>query len=127
MLLTALPCLAMDRAPSRRQRLPARRRLEHLESERLPVSRAVDEDGFIVVGSTGTDAAFVAPYLQNSLIVWPKAPQQDIEAAVKKKELSSSYRWRADMTPGTIDGLCFDGVMRDIVGNHVALVIGGHS
>lgn len=94
-------------------------------SQHMPVSDDEYPDD-LVVGSTGTDATFAAPYLQNSLVVWPKAPQQDIDAAVKK-ELSSSYRWRADMTPGNVDGLRFDGVMRDIVGNHVALVIEGRA
>lgn len=94
-----------------------------LLSEHVPVS---DEDfpDHLVIGSTGTDAAFVAPYLQNSLVFWPKAPQQAIDAATKR-ELSSSYRYRADMTPGYAGGLRYDGVMRDIVGNHVAHVFEG--
>jgi hypothetical protein len=36
--------------------------------------------------------------------------------------LSSAYRYRADMTPGTHEGEPYHGVMRHIVGNHVALV-----
>jgi hypothetical protein len=43
-------------------------------------------------------------------------------------ELSSSYRYRADMTPGTAaNGERFDGVMRDIIFNHVAIVERGRA
>jgi hypothetical protein len=31
------------------------------------------------------------------------------------------------MTPGTIDGQSYDGVMRDIVANHVAIVVEGRA
>lgn len=95
----------------------------------LSVHEAVSADDYpddLVIGSTGTDAAFVAPYLQNSLVIWPSGAQQDIDSK-RKYQLSSSYRYRADMTPGTADGLRFDGVMRDIVGNHVALVFEGRA
>ena len=37
-------------------------------------------------------------------------------------ELSSAYHYTADMTAGEYEGKHYDGVMRDIVGNHVALV-----
>lgn len=95
----------------------------------LSVHEAVSADDYpddLVIGSTGTDAAFVAPYLQNSLVIWPSGAQQDIDSK-RKYQLSSSYRYRADMTPGAVDGLRFDGVMRDIVGNHVALVFEGRA
>lgn len=40
-----------------------------------------------------------------------------------KNQLSCGYSFVLDMTPGTApDGQAYDGVMRDIVGNHVALV-----
>jgi uncharacterized protein len=79
-----------------------------------------------VIGSTGTDAAFETPYLRNSLVVWARDAIEDIESEIKK-ELSSAYRYRADMTPGTYEGMPYDGVMRDIVGNHVALVDSGRA
>jgi hypothetical protein len=74
-----------------------------------------------VVGSTGTDAAFVAPYLKNSLVVWDASAIAGIETD-QQKELSCAYRYIADMTPGVYEGVAYDGVMRDIRGNHVALV-----
>lgn len=40
-----------------------------------------------------------------------------------KSQLSCGYSFDLDMTPGTTpDGQAYDGVMRDIVGNHVAIV-----
>lgn len=42
-------------------------------------------------------------------------------------DLSSSYRYRADMTPITVNGRKADGVMRDIRPNHVALVEDGRA
>ncbi|HEY0120641.1 MAG TPA: DUF2213 domain-containing protein [Rhizobium sp.] len=79
-----------------------------------------------VIGSTGSDASFEAPYLTNSLVVWSKDDIEDIEREMKK-ELSSAYRYRADMTAGTYEGEPYDGIMRDIVGNHVALVKEGRA
>jgi uncharacterized protein len=79
-----------------------------------------------VVGATGTDAAYEHPYLVNSLVVWSKDDIDRIEADLKK-ELSSSYRYRADMTPGTYEGEKYDGIMRDLVANHVAVVKEGRA
>lgn len=80
----------------------------------------------LVIGSTGTDAVFEAPYLRNSLVIWPKGAINLVETD-EQKELSSAYRYRADMTPGEFQGQKYDGVMRDIVGNHVALVKEGRA
>ncbi|WP_334166321.1 DUF2213 domain-containing protein [Achromobacter mucicolens] len=74
-----------------------------------------------VVGTTGTDAAFQAPYLKNSLVVWDAIAIAGIDSE-EQKELSCAYGYRADMTPGVYEGVAYDGVMRDIRGNHVALV-----
>jgi 8-oxo-dGTP pyrophosphatase MutT (NUDIX family) len=80
-----------------------------------------------VVGTTGSEAEFVAPYLRNSLAVWVRKGIDLIESE-KQKELSSAYRYRADMTPGhTPAGEAYDGVMRDIEGNHVAIVKEGRA
>lgn len=80
-----------------------------------------------VIGTTGSEAEFVAPYLRNSLAVWVRKGIDLIDSE-KQKELSSGYRYRADMTPGhTPKGEAFDGVMRDIEGNHVAIVKEGRA
>lgn len=79
------------------------------------------------VGCTGSDVEFKKPYLKCSLAVWTNEAIALIDAK-EQDELSSSYRYRADMTPGkTPDGVSYDGVMRDIVGNHVALVTEGRA
>jgi len=59
-------------------------------------------------------------------VIWARDAIDDVENGVKK-ELSAAYRYRADMTPGTYEGEAHDGVMRDIVGNHVATVREGRA
>jgi len=87
---------------------------------------ADDHQPDLVVGSTGTDAIYQHPYLTNSLVVWVKDAINLIQRE-EQKELSCAYRYRADMTPGTFEGQYYDGVMRDIEGNHVALVEEGRA
>jgi 8-oxo-dGTP pyrophosphatase MutT (NUDIX family) len=91
----------------------------------VPVS-ADDPQLYDVVGCTGTEARFTDPYLRNSIVVWTEDAIKLIEAG-SQRELSSAYRYRADMTPGTFRGARYDGIMRDIVGNHVALVEEGRA
>lgn len=91
-----------------------------LLSQHIPVS-ADDPKKDIVVGSTGSDVEFSAPFLRCSLSVWDAAAIAGIESG-EQMELSSAYYYRADMTAGKYQGQRYDGVMRDIVGNHVALV-----
>jgi hypothetical protein len=90
-----------------------------------PVS-AANPSKELTVGSTGTDAVFESPYLYNSLVVWDKDAIEGIETN-EQKELSAGYYYRADMTPGTYEGAPYDGVMRDIRFNHVALVVDGRA
>ncbi|KMK23107.1 hypothetical protein ABW11_21080 [Pluralibacter gergoviae] len=79
------------------------------------------------VGVTHSGAEFEYPYLDNGLSVWDSSAIAGIETD-EQKELSSSYQYVADMTPGeTPDGVSYDGVMRNIVGNHVALVETGRA
>lgn len=80
----------------------------------------------VTVGSVGDDVRFEAPYLRSPLSVWDGEAIELIETD-RQKELSSSYRYRADMTPGDVNGEAYDGVMRDIVANHVALVREGRA
>lgn len=79
-----------------------------------------------IIGSIGTDVRFEYPFLVASLTVWDESDIALIEAD-KIKELSSSYFYRADMTAGEINGVHYDGIMRDIVGNHVAIVEQGRA
>jgi len=87
---------------------------------------AADPQKDSVVGSTGSSAQFVAPYLMNSLVVWDGDAIAGIENN-EQRELSCGYYYKADMTPGEYEGEPYDGVMRDIVGNHVALVEAGRA
>ncbi len=75
----------------------------------------------LTVGAVGTDVAFNAPYLEASLSIWMEEAIVGIETKAQT-EISSGYHYRADMTPGEVDGVAYDGVMRDIKGNHIALV-----
>lgn len=96
-----------------------------LLSRHVPVS-AVDHQPDLVVGATGTDAVFEAPYLKNSLVIWEAVAIAGINSR-EQAELSCAYHYRADMTPGVYDGVEFDGVMRNLIGNHVALVESGRA
>lgn len=91
----------------------------------LPVN-AEDHQPYDVVGSLGTDADFDGTYLTNSLFVNAGDAIEGIESG-KKKQLSMGYHYTPDMTPGKFGDKGFDGVMRDIVVNHVALVEDGRA
>ena len=81
----------------------------------------------LVVGSTGTDAAFTAPFLQNSLVIWDAGAIAGIETEAQR-ELSCGYRYSPDFSSsGTFEGQRYDGVMRKICGNHLALVVEGRA
>ncbi len=90
-----------------------------------PVS-AADPKKEYVVGCTGSDAVFNPPYLQNSLVFWDNSAIAAIET-FEMNQLSSSYHYDADMTPGEYEGEAYDGRMINIVGNHVALVKAGRA
>lgn len=94
-------------------------------SEHVPVDADEIPDD-IIMGSTGSHATFAADYLSNSLALWKREAITGVESN-RKRQLSSAYRYRADMTPGNYRGMQYDGIMRDIVGNHVALVIEGRA
>jgi Uncharacterized protein conserved in bacteria (DUF2213) len=79
-----------------------------------------------IVGTTGTNAEFADPYLRNSLVLWTKEGIDLIESG-DQQELSCGYNYDPDMTPGIFNGEPYDGVMRNIRGNHVALVEEGRA
>lgn len=97
-----------------------------LLSKHVPVTIDAPEKE-LIVGSTGTDAAWVAPYVDNSLVIWSREGLDGVESH-EREELSCAYHYDADMTPGrTPSGERYDGVMRNIRGNHVALVPTGRA
>ncbi len=79
-----------------------------------------------VVGSLGTDANYEAPYLTNSITIIDAKAIEAVENGTFK-ELSAGYTCKLDMTGGIFDGQAYDGVMREIKGNHVALVPEGRA
>jgi hypothetical protein len=107
-----------------RKALPTFRNLPALR-EHLYIT-AKDHVPELVVGSTGSDPAFDGTYLTNSLAVWPEVAIDAIERR-ERFHVSASYHYRADMTPGVYKGEAYDGVMRDIRGNHVAFVPKGRA
>jgi hypothetical protein len=78
------------------------------------------------VGATGSEAEFDGRYVNNSLTIWVSQAIAGIESG-QVKELSAAYYYDADMTPGVFNGETYDGVMRNIRGNHVALVEAGRA
>ena len=93
--------------------------------QHIPV-HAMDPQKDVTVGSTGTDAVFNAPYLQNSLVIWDAEAIESVEDDTQR-EISCAYHYVADMTSGTFEGVPYDGIMREIRGNHVALVSQGRA
>jgi len=100
--------------------------------ERIPLMMrhvAVSADQpqkFLTVG-TVSNIRFSYPYLVADLSVWDAEAITLIESGAQR-ELSCGYRYKADMTPGTSpEGEKYDGVMRRLRGNHVALVEAGRA
>lgn len=78
------------------------------------------------VGSVGTDVVWNAPYVDAPLTVWDASAIAAIEDGTYR-ELSCAYRYTPDYSTGTHDGVPYDFIMRDIRGNHVALVEEGRA
>ena len=97
---------------------------KHIEVSDLDLENPKVKDH--LVGSTGTDAKFKAPYLVNSLVVYTRGAIDGVESK-DQSELSCAYRYKIDMTPGTVDGENYDGRMTNIAGNHVAIVVEGRA
>lgn len=93
--------------------------------EHEPTS-AADHKKDLVIGATMNDAKFNAPYLDNAISIWPQAAIDGIEND-EQREISCGYYYTPDMTPGEFEGQKYDGIMRDIVGNHVAIVTEGRA
>lgn len=96
-----------------------------LLQKHIPVD-ADDHQMWDIVGTTGSEARFENPYLKNSLFVWTQRGIDLIESN-ERRELSCGYHYVPEMTPGTFEGEHYDGIMRNIEGNHVALVSEGRA
>lgn len=76
------------------------------------------------VAGAVSNIRFSFPYLKADIGVWNADDIRNIQTH-KKEEISCGYKYRADMTPGSFEGQKYDGVMRDLVCNHIALVEAG--
>lgn len=79
-----------------------------------------------IIGTTGTNAKFNSPFLQNSLVVWTQEGIDLIESE-EMKELSCGYFYVPLMTPGVFKGEPFDGIMTQLSGNHLTIVGDGRA
>lgn len=77
------------------------------------------------VGAVGR-ADWNAPYVDAPLTVWDGEAIAAIEDG-SFRELSCAYRYDPDFTPGQYEGVEYDFIMRNIRGNHVALVEEGRA
>ena len=77
----------------------------------------------ITVGSIGTEFEFdeETGNVYGSLRVYDQEAIDYIESG-KMEQLSAGYAYTADMTSGVHNGVSYDGIMRNIHGNHVAIV-----
>lgn len=78
------------------------------------------------VGSTGTDAAYRAPYLDVSLHITDAEAIRRVESG-EQREISIGFFATYDKRPGVYDDQPYDFVMSRLVGNHVALVPEGRA
>lgn len=78
------------------------------------------------IGNMGSDGAFEAPYLTNSLVFTDGAAIQEMQHG-EMKELSLSYHYTPVLKAGMFQGQNYDFVMTNIRGNHLALVPQGRA
>lgn len=80
----------------------------------------------LIVGSIGSEVEFNFPYLDADLCFWTSESIAGIESK-QVRELSCAYRYVAIMVPGVYEGQSYDGVMTEIIGNHLAQVESGRA
>lgn len=113
------------RAPEELEKAAGTLNGKPLLDQHLPAF-ATDHPFDATVGAMGSDAVWEPPYLKARLTVWVGDSIARIESN-EQRELSCGYHYDADMTPGVYEGVAFDGVMRNISFNHVALVAEGRA
>jgi hypothetical protein len=90
------------------------------------IAVSADEPQKYYVVGTVSNVRFEYPYLKAALAVWDAEAIKAIENG-SQEQLSCGYRYTADMSPGEVDGVKYDGVMRGLACNHVALVESGRA
>ena len=86
---------------------------------------ADDHDPDAVCGAM-SNVRFEAPFLVADLAIWTDEAIELIESGAQK-QLSCSYYYTANMTPGTFQGEQYAGIMEDLRGNHCARVALGRA
>ena len=87
---------------------------------------AFDPQKALRVGTTGTSAAWDAPYIRNAIVFHDATAIALIEAN-QQKELSAGYRYDPVMESGEFEGQPYQLKMTNIRGNHIALVKSGRA
>lgn len=78
------------------------------------------------VGSMGTNAAWNAPYIDNGMTFTDAVGIEAVKNG-SCREISCAYQYDPDFTPGVFNGVPYDFVMRNLRGNHVAIVEEGRA
>lgn len=90
------------------------------------IAQTADEPRKEYIGGSVFNARFSGGKLLADLLVMDKQAIDYIQSG-ELADLSSSYRYTADMTPVEVNGRRAHGSMRNIEGNHVALVEDGRA
>lgn len=90
------------------------------------IDSADDPQKLTRVGNVGTEIVWNDPYVDAPLTILDSEAIAGIEDGTFR-ELSCAYRYTPDFEPGEYHGQPYDFVMRDIRGNHVALVEEGRA
>lgn len=86
-------------------------------------SSADNHPKLATVGAVGSPVEMVGDTLYAPLTIWDQSAIDEIESG-DKRNLSCSYRYEYDPTPGMApNGMPFDGSMKAISANHIALVL----
>ena len=113
----------MFRPPEELERSAATTNGMQILRKHIPVS-SEDHQPWDVIGSVGTTAEFVDPFIKNGLTIWTEPDIKDI-VSKKKFALSPGYHYEPVMEPGTFGSERFDGSMKNLEFNHLAVVVDG--
>lgn len=90
------------------------------------IAQTADEPRKDYIGGSVHSVTFDGKHLRGDLLVFDGYAIELIESD-ELSDLSCGYRYTPDMVSGEVRGNRYDGVMRDIQGNHVALVDDGRA
>jgi len=108
----------LKKAASTFERLP-------ILSKHIPISADKPMQS-LIVGSIGSNVEFNFPYLDADISIWDSKAIAGIESG-QVKELSSGYKFTPVMKSGVYENERYDGIMTEIIGNHLALVESGRA